>query len=85
MVDFQKTIDRYYELNLKASEDFPPFVVREFSPSTFHRFNYSTEIRQESDLWKFADCQYENRFNENIDLLGGQSHKENLSGLKRSL
>jgi hypothetical protein len=82
MVDFQNTIDRYFELNLKATEDLSPFVVREFSPSTFHRFNYSTEIRQKSDLWKFADCQHENRFNENIDLLGGAISQREFEWIK---
>jgi len=82
MTDFQKTIDRYYELNAKALEDLPPFVVREFSPLTFQRFNYSTEVRQKSDLWKFADCQHENRFNENIDLLGGAISQREFDWIK---
>lgn len=65
-------IHEYNDCQLKATEKFPPFVVREFSPLTFLsvRTGYTTEINKASELWKFADCMHETRYEENLNLLG---------------
>jgi hypothetical protein len=66
-------IQQYNNHQIDSIEKFPPYVVREFTPLTFLSVNtsYRTEIKKSTELWKFADCMQETRYEENLQLLGG--------------
>jgi hypothetical protein len=69
MQSLQNFISIYNDLHSKAIEKFSPYLVREFNPQTFNNFGYTTQISVSDELWKFADCMHENRYEENLKLL----------------
>jgi len=64
--DFLKTYNR---INQESVRLYPNFLLRAFTPITFHNLGFETEINSKDELWKYIDTQHEGRYDENLSLL----------------
>ena len=61
----------------------PNFLLKAFTPTTFHNLGFQTEIKSRNELWKYIDTQHEGRFFQNLSLLGGASQNLSLNYFRK--
>ena len=66
--DFLENYNRIEDENFRL---YPNFLLRAFTPITFHNLGFQTEIKSKDELWKYIDTQHEGRYFENLSLLNG--------------
>ncbi len=62
-------LEHYNQIESESFNSFPNFLLRAFTPITFHNLGFQTEIKSEAELWKYIDTQHEGRYFNNMSLL----------------
>ncbi len=64
-------LENYNRVEEESFRSYPNFLLRAFSPVTFHNLGFQTQIKSEGELWKYIDTQHEGRYFDNLSLLNG--------------
>ena len=62
-------LERYSQIESESFNSYPNYLLRAFTPITFHNLGFQTEIKSEAELWKYIDTQHEGRYFNNMSLL----------------
>jgi hypothetical protein len=59
----------YNRIESENFNSYSNYLLRAFTPITFHNLGFQTEIKSEAELWKYIDTQHEGRYFNNMSLL----------------
>lgn len=71
LINISDFIDNYDLIENKSLHKYPINLTSAFSPITFHKYGFQTDIKNQDELWKFIDTQHEGRYFANLALLNG--------------